>query len=141
MPDRIREIRQEDEQMAVPAGMKYDEHGLIAAIVQDAVTREVLMQAFMNEEALRLTLETGIAHYYSRSRKKLWKKGESSGHVQKVREIRIDCDQDAIVMQVEQVGGACHTGFRSCFYRIVNADGTLTESGEKVFDPNETYKA
>lgn len=127
--------------MAVPAGMKYDEHGLIAAIVQDAVTREVLMQAFMNEEALRLTLETGIAHYYSRSRKKLWKKGESSGHVQKVREIRIDCDQDAIVMQVEQVGGACHTGFRSCFYRIVNADGTLTESGEKVFDPNETYKA
>jgi len=127
--------------MAIPEGMKFDEHGLLAAIVQDATNNEILMQAFMNEEALRLTLETGIAHYYSRSRKKLWKKGESSGHVQKVREIRIDCDQDAIVMKVDQVGGACHTGFRSCFYRLVNADGSLTESGDKVFDPNQTYQA
>jgi phosphoribosyl-AMP cyclohydrolase len=127
--------------MAIPVGMKFDEHGLIAAIVQDAATHEVLMQAFMNEEALRLTLETGIAHYYSRSRKKLWKKGESSGHLQKVREVRLDCDQDAILMQVDQIGGACHTGYRSCFYRIINADGTLSESGEKVFDPKDTYKA
>lgn len=127
--------------MALPAGLKFDEHGLLVAIVQDANNREILMQAFMNEEALRLTIETGIAHYYSRSRKKLWKKGESSGHLQKVRELRIDCDLDAVVMQVEQVGGACHVGFRSCFYRIVNADGTLTESGEKVFDPKDTYKA
>ena len=94
----------------------------------------------MNEEALRLTMETGVAHYYSRSRNKLWKKGESSGHLQHVKEIRIDCDQDAILMKVQQVSGACHVGFRSCFYRVMEADGKLREDGNKVFDPKETYK-
>ncbi len=127
--------------MSIPAGMKFDEHGLLVAIVQDAATGEVLMQAFMNAEALRLTLETKVAHYYSRSRQKLWKKGESSGHLQRVQEVLLDCDQDAVVLKVDQVGGACHTGFRSCFYRTVGADGQLQEVGEKVFDPDRTYRA
>lgn len=127
--------------MGIPASMKFDEQGLLVAIVQDAETGEVLMQAFMNAEALRLTLETKVAHYFSRSRQKLWKKGESSGHLQNVREVLLDCDQDAVVLKVDQVGGACHTGFRSCFYRRVGADGQLQEVGEKVFDPDRTYRA
>ena len=126
--------------MQIPEGMKFDEHGLLTAVVQDHVTGEVLMLAFMNAEALRLTLETRIVHYFSRSRQKLWKKGESSGHVQHVKEIRLDCDQDAILIKIEQVGGACHTGFRSCFYRVLESDGSLREDGAKVFDPKETYK-
>jgi len=126
--------------MAIPQGMKFDEKGLLAAIVQDAENGEILMQAFMNEEALRLTIETGIAHYYSRSRNKLWKKGESSGHLQHVLEIRTDCDLDAVVLKIKQVGGACHDGYRSCFYRLIGQDGSLTVSGEKVFDPEKTYK-
>jgi phosphoribosyl-AMP cyclohydrolase len=121
--------------------MKYDEHGLLSAVVQDHVTGEVLMLAFMNAEALRLTLETKIVHYFSRSRQKLWKKGESSGHIQHVKEIRFDCDQDAVLIKIEQVGGACHTGFRSCFYRVVEPDGSLREDGVKVFDPKQTYKS
>ncbi|MCD4812124.1 phosphoribosyl-AMP cyclohydrolase [bacterium] len=125
--------------MAIPQEMKFNDQGLIVAIVQDVVNNEILMQAFMNEESLRLTIETGIAHYYSRSRNKLWKKGESSGHLQHVKEMRIDCDLDAVVMKVEQVGGACHVGFRSCFYRVVEKDGSLRESGEKVFDPKQAY--
>ena len=125
--------------MKIPAGMKFDEHGLLSAVVQDHVTGEILMLAFMNEEAMRLTLETGIVHYFSRSRQKLWKKGESSGHIQHVKEIRLDCDQDAVLIKIEQVGGACHTGFRSCFYRVVEADGSLREDGVKVFDPKQTY--
>jgi len=121
--------------------MKFDEHGLLSAVVQDHVTGEVLMLAFMNAEALRLTLETKIVHYFSRSRQKLWKKGESSGHIQHVKEIRLDCDQDAVLIKIEQVGGACHTGFRSCFYRVLEADGSLREDGVKVFDPKQTYKS
>ena len=109
--------------------------GLIVAIVQDFHTNEVLMCAYMNLEAVKKTVETEIAHYWSRSRKKLWKKGESSGHTQKIREILIDCDNDAILLRVEQVGGACHTGYRSCFYR--RSDGRIV--GEKVFDPEEVY--
>ena len=96
--------------------MKYDEKGLICAIAQDAETGEVLMQAYMNEEALCLTKETGYAHYYSRSRQKLWKKGETSGHVQKVLGISLDCDKDCVLLQIEQTGAACHTGNRSCFF-------------------------
>jgi phosphoribosyl-AMP cyclohydrolase len=109
---------------------------LIPAIAQDWKTGEVLMLAYMNDEALAKTRETGKAHYYSRSRKKLWLKGESSGHFQLVKEIRIDCDQDAILLQIEQVGGACHTGYRSCFYRTI--DGLIV--GEKVFSPEDVYK-
>ncbi|WP_025323001.1 phosphoribosyl-AMP cyclohydrolase [Deferrisoma camini] len=113
--------------------------GLVPAVVQDADTGEVLMLAYMNEEALRRTLETGRAWFFSRSRNRFWMKGESSGHVQEVREVRVDCDADAVLLKVRQVGGAaCHTGHRSCFYRRVE-DGALVEDGEKVFDPEEVY--
>lgn len=108
---------------------------LIPAIAQDWKTREVLMLAYMNEEALQKTRETGRAHYWSRSRGKLWLKGESSGHYQEVVEIRIDCDQDAILLLVKQEGGACHTGYRSCFYRTI--DGQIV--GDKVFEPEDVY--
>jgi phosphoribosyl-AMP cyclohydrolase len=118
--------------------LKYDAQGLVTVIAQDAGTREVLMVAFANREALRKTLETGTMHYWSRSRGKLWLKGESSDHTQAVRELRIDCDGDAVLVRVEQAGGACHTGYRSCFYRVLRDDG-LVEDGEKVFDPGEVY--
>ena len=99
---------------------KFDANGLIAAIAQDAATGEVLMLAWMNAEALTETLKTGRATYWSRSRQKLWIKGESSGHTQKVIELRVDCDQDAVLIKVEQIGGACHTHRTSCFYRVVD---------------------
>jgi phosphoribosyl-AMP cyclohydrolase len=111
------------------------EKNLKPAIAQDYETGEVLMLAYMDEEALRLTRETGKAHYWSRSRGKLWKKGESSGHEQLVKEILIDCDEDTILLKVEQIGGACHTGYRSCFYRTI--DGEIV--GTKVFEPEEVY--
>ena len=94
--------------------------GLVTAIAQDVMTKDVLMCAFMNREALEATFDTGYAHYFSRSRNKLWKKGESSGHLQRVRVIHIDCDQDCLLLLVEQTGAACHTGRPSCFYRRVN---------------------
>lgn len=118
--------------------VKFDDRGLAAAIIQDAATGEVLMCAFLNREALRLTFETGKMHYWSRSRQKLWLKGETSGHIQSVREARIDCDGDALVFKVDQEGGACHTGFYSCFYRKLE-DGAWTEEGRKVFDPKAVY--
>lgn len=110
--------------------------GLIPVIVQDAESREVLMMAYASEEAVRLTQETGFAHYYSRSRKKLWKKGEESGHVQKVERILTDCDDDCLIYEVVQTGAACHTGYASCFYRTL--DGNVV--GTKVFDPEKVYK-
>ena len=109
--------------------------GLIPVVVQDAGTREVLMVAYANAEAVQKTGETGFAHYYSRSRKKLWKKGEESGHVQQVQEIRVDCDEDCLLYLVRQEGAACHTGYRSCFYRTI--EGTVIS--EKVFDPSKVY--
>jgi phosphoribosyl-AMP cyclohydrolase len=113
--------------------------GLIPAIAQDAATGEVLMMAYINAESWKLTLDTGIAHYWSRSRNKLWKKGESSGNVQEVREIRVDCDSDCVLFKVNQIGGAaCHTGYRSCFYRVVSGGGLVVE-GERVFDPDKVY--
>ena len=116
--------------------------GLIPAVAQDAVTGEVLMLAYMNETAWEKTLETAIATYWSRSRNTLWVKGETSGNVQRVREIRVDCDQDTVLLKVEQVGGAaCHTGHRSCFFRLVKGDGTASVVGEPVFDPQEVYKS
>lgn len=118
--------------------VNFDANGLAGAIVQDAATREILMFAYVNREALRLTLETGKMHYWTRSRKKLWLKGETSGHVQTVKEVRIDCDQDAFLFLVEQKGGACHTGYRSCFYRVLDGK-SWRESGEKVFDPKQVY--
>jgi phosphoribosyl-AMP cyclohydrolase len=107
---------------------RFNAEGLIAAVATDARSGEVLMLAWMNGEALRLTLDTGEAHYYSRSRGALWKKGETSGQVQAVQEIRVDCDQDAVWLKVVPGGdgGACHVGFRSCFYRVVQ-DGALVE--------------
>lgn len=110
---------------------RFNDDGLIAAIATDAGTGEVLMFAWMNAEALRLTLDTGVAHYYSRSRAALWKKGETSGQLQVVEELRIDCDQDAVWIKVRAGGdgGACHVGFRSCFYRVAR-DGTLVEDPE-----------
>lgn len=109
---------------------RFDADGLIPAVAQSAETGEVLMLAWMNAEALRLTLETGIAHYWSRSRRSLWKKGETSGQLQHVQELRIDCDQDAVVMKVkvDGDGGCCHVGFQSCFYRaVVDKDGRLVQ--------------
>lgn len=113
--------------------------GILPAIAQDAATGEVLMLAYMNEEAYAETLASGKAVYFSRSRNTLWRKGEQSGHVQIVKEIFVDCDQDAILLKVEQVGGAaCHTGYRSCFYRKLTPDG-LQPVGEPVFDPEKVY--
>jgi phosphoribosyl-AMP cyclohydrolase len=115
-------------------------NGLIPAIAQDEKTGEILMMAFMNKESWELTLNTGIVHYWSRSRNELWKKGESSGNIQKVKEIRIDCDGDTILLKVEQVGGAaCHTGYRSCFFKLYK-NGEFIEDGVKIFNPDEVYK-
>ena len=115
--------------------------GLLPAVVQDHATGEVLMLGFMNPEAWETTLQTGKATFYSRTRDTLWTKGLTSGNVQLVREIRIDCDDDTVVLKVEQIGGAaCHTGHRSCFYKRVNADHTIEVVGEPVFDPKEVYK-
>jgi phosphoribosyl-AMP cyclohydrolase len=114
--------------------------GLLPAIVQDDASREVLMLAYMDEQAWRRTLATGEAHFYSRSRQTLWRKGGSSGHVQKVSGVRLDCDRDTILLLVRQVGdAACHEGYRSCFYRELEGDG-FRECAPKVFDPKEVYK-
>lgn len=106
---------------------KFNDDGLIAAIAQDAQTNEVLMLAWMNADALRATIETGRATYWSRSRQALWVKGETSGHVQDVTQILVDCDQDAVLLKVKQTGGACHTGRESCFYREVRSGNLLAE--------------
>jgi phosphoribosyl-AMP cyclohydrolase len=115
--------------------LQYKEGGLIPVVVQDSSTREVLMVAYANQEAVRLTRETGFAHYYSRSRKKLWKKGEESGHFQRVFRILVDCDEDCLLYLVEQTGAACHTGYRTCFYRTI--EGEII--GDLVFDPSKVY--
>jgi phosphoribosyl-AMP cyclohydrolase len=109
--------------------------GLLPVIVQDNSTCEVLMLAYTNEEALMLTRDTGYAHYYSRSRGKLWKKGEKSGHFQRVVRILVDCDEDTLLYQVEQQGAACHTGHMSCFYRTIEGE----EISGEVFDPERVY--
>ncbi|MEW6427620.1 MAG: phosphoribosyl-AMP cyclohydrolase [Thermodesulfobacteriota bacterium] len=115
-------------------------NGLLPAIVQDHDSGQVLMLAYINEEAWRRTLATGRAHYWSRSRNKIWLKGESSGHVQLIHDILVDCDQDTVVFQVEQVGGAaCHKGYPSCFFRKLDKDG-VSVILERVFDPKEVYK-
>jgi len=121
---------------------RFDSNGLITAISQDAKTGQVLMTAFMNKEALDLTIKTGEAVFYSRSRKKLWKKGEESGHIQKVRQILVDCDQDCLILKVEVDQGQCHAGYQSCFYRAVKKDNPkeLEFIAEKVYDPEKTYK-
>lgn len=103
--------------MKIPDNLKYDDKGLIPAVIQDSKTSEVLMVAYMNAASLQKTISTGLTWFWSRSRQKFWQKGETSGHVQRVKEILYDCDQDTLLIKVEQTGSACHTGSRSCFYR------------------------
>lgn len=119
-----------------PPPLDFGDDGLIPAIAQDAETGAVLMQAYVNEAALAKTRETGVAHYYSRSREELWEKGATSGHQQEIEEIRIDCDGDALLYIVTQTGGACHTGYRSCFYRTIEGEVVA----EQVFDPETVYE-
>jgi phosphoribosyl-AMP cyclohydrolase len=124
---------------------RFDSAGLLTCVTTDALTGEVLMVAHMNSEALEKTIASGEAWYYSRSRQALWRKGESSGHVQKVVEMRVDCDQDAIWIRVEQHGAACHTGRKSCFYRAVIGDGAGAATlgfvdADRLFDPAAVYR-
>jgi phosphoribosyl-AMP cyclohydrolase len=141
MTDRVADI---EEGLAFTP--KFDAHGLVTAVVTDAKSGNVLMVAHMNQEAIRKTIESGEAWYYSRSRGMLWRKGEKSGHTQRVVELRVDCDQDALWLKVEQAGeGTCHTGRRSCFYRAVplGKAGSATlefRDAEKRFDPKKVYK-
>jgi phosphoribosyl-AMP cyclohydrolase len=116
--------------------LAFDENERLPAVAQDADSGEVLMLAYVTPEAVERTRETGLAHYYSRSREELWKKGGSSGHVQEIEEIRVDCDGDALLYLVDQTGGACHTGYESCFHRTVDGETV----GEQVFDPDEVYE-
>ncbi len=125
--------------MSEPDFSKTD--GLIPAIAQDHQSGKILMLAYINEDSWNMTLKTGEAHYWSRSRQELWHKGGTSGHVQKVREILIDCDGDTVVFKVEQIGGAaCHEGYESCFFRRVDNNGVFQTIEEKIFDPEKVYK-
>ncbi|MGY3534854.1 MULTISPECIES: phosphoribosyl-AMP cyclohydrolase [Bradyrhizobium] len=123
---------------------KFDAAGLVTCVATDAATGDVLMVAHMNDEALRKTIATGEGWYFSRSRNALWRKGESSGQTQRVVEIRMDCDQDAVWIKVEQIGAACHTGRRSCFYRAVKDEGGHVSlsfvDAERLFDPAQVYR-
>jgi phosphoribosyl-AMP cyclohydrolase len=116
--------------------LAFDEQDRLPAVAQDVDSGAVLMLAYVTPEAVARTRETGLAHYYSRSRDELWQKGQSSGHTQRVEEIRVDCDGDALVYLVEQTGGACHTGYESCFYRTIDGETV----GERVFDPDDVYE-
>ncbi len=121
---------------------KFDDNGLITVVAQDSQTGQILMVAYMNRQALELTIQTGYATYFSRSRQKLWKKGEQSGHVQKVEQILVDCDQDSLILKVAVDAGQCHVGYRSCFYRALkkNTDKKLEFIADKVFNPQKTYR-
>ncbi|ATW88886.1 phosphoribosyl-AMP cyclohydrolase [Halohasta litchfieldiae] len=114
----------------------FGEDGLVPAVAQDADSKDVLMLAYVSPEALDATIETGFAHYYSRSRDELWKKGASSGHLQEIEEVRVDCDADTLLYIVDQEGGACHTGRENCFYRTIDGE----EVAETVFDPDAVYE-
>jgi len=115
--------------------LAFDEQEYLPAVAQDADSGEVLMLAYVTEAALKRTRETGYAHYYSRSRDELWKKGATSGHTQAIEEVRVDCDGDALLYLIDQSGGACHTGYESCFHRTIDGETV----GEKVFDPDDVY--
>lgn len=121
---------------AATPDLAFGPDGLLTVVAQDAETREVLMVAHASADALERTRETGLAHYHSRSRDELWQKGESSGHVQHVEDVRVDCDGDAVLYLVDQEGGACHTGYDTCFYRTL--DGEVI--GDRVFDPDVVYE-
>lgn len=124
--------------MDITSEVKFDEQGLVPVIIQDWKNNQVLMLAYMNADALRMTVSSGKTHFWSRSRKQFWLKGESSGHTQEVKEILFDCDSDAVLIKVEQKVAACHTGYRSCFYRRLEKD-QLKVVGEKIFDEAEVY--
>jgi len=128
----------EEKAKEIISQIKFDEKGLIPVIVQDE-KGEVLMCAYMNEEAIEKTIQTGKMHYYSRSRRKLWMKGETSGHFQIVKELYIDCDNDTLLFKVEQEGGACHEGYYSCFFRKFDGEGFKIVK-EKIFEPEKVYK-
>ncbi|MCD4699676.1 MAG: phosphoribosyl-AMP cyclohydrolase [Phycisphaerae bacterium] len=120
--------------------LKFDDAGLIPTVIVDAENKGVLMVAYMNNESIRRTIETGRTHFWSRSRSKYWMKGESSGHTQEVRAIYTDCDADTLLIEVIQHGAACHKGYRSCFYRKLTDDGLWKTVSEKIFDPENAYK-
>ncbi|WP_018084799.1 phosphoribosyl-AMP cyclohydrolase [Desulfurispora thermophila] len=120
--------------------LRYNSDGLIPVIVQDEDSKEVLMLAYMNAEAVKRTLESGETWFWSRSRQQFWHKGETSGHVQKVTRVAYDCDRDTLLVQVKQVGAACHEGYFSCFHYVVQPDGGVAVEGEKMFDPEQVYK-
>ncbi len=120
--------------------IKFNDQGLVPAIVQDVDTGEILMVGWMNQAALHQTLETKKATFFSRSRNKMWVKGESSGHVQEVVEARVDCDQDVVLLKCKSHGPCCHVGYQSCFYRAADAAGKLRVTEEQVFDPEKVYR-
>jgi phosphoribosyl-AMP cyclohydrolase len=134
--------KKQDIEQSLELTPRFDNNGLITAIAQDAGSGEILMVAYMNHEALELTIQTGYATYFSRSRQKLWKKGEQSGHFQKIEQILVDCDQDCLILKVNVEEGQCHVGYRSCFYRALKpkTNKDLTLIAKKVFDPEKTYK-
>jgi phosphoribosyl-AMP cyclohydrolase len=125
-----------DDKLAI----KFNDQGLVCAVVVDDATEEVLMVAWMNDAAVRETLATKKATFFSRSRGKMWIKGEESGHVQHVKSVRVDCDQDTLEVRVTQEGGACHEGYRSCFFREITPDGGLKVVAQRLFDPKAVYK-
>ena len=126
--------------MKILSELKYDRDGLVAAVIQDRTNNEILMVGYMNAEAIKETLTTGHVCFWSRSRQKLWIKGETSGHTQTVESVAVDCDGDALLIRVTQKVAACHTGYRSCFFREVSPDGESTRvTGEKIFDADAVY--
>jgi phosphoribosyl-AMP cyclohydrolase len=132
-------VRDSTEPLPFADALKWNEEGLIPAIVQDAENGEVLMMAWMDESSLRDTLATGQTHFYSRSRRSHWHKGATSGHVQHVESIAIDCDGDVLLIKARQVGGACHEGYRACFFRRVGTGGNLEVVAQPIFDANSVY--
>ena len=128
-----------DATMSLHDHLKYGADGLIPAIIQDHANGRVLMMAWMNRASLDRTLETGLTHFWSRSRQKFWMKGESSGHVQRVKDVAFDCDGDTLLIQVEQVGAACHEGFRSCFFRSVRTEGAIETTEPRLETPEQIY--
>lgn len=125
--------------MEILEAIRFNEQGLVPTIVQDAENGQVLMMAWMNAEAVRRTLETGRATFWSRSRQQFWVKGETSGHTQEVKAVHLDCDGDTLLVQVVQKGAACHEGYRSCFFRTVQPDGSLSTNQERLVDPAQVY--
>jgi len=139
VPSRAKTVRSNEDPLPLLTALKWNSEGLIPAIVQEVESGEVLMMAWMDQSALRKTLEVGQTHFYSRSRRSLWHKGETSGHVQIVESIHVDCDADVLLVKVRQQGGACHEGYHSCFSRRVNEAGALEVVETPIFDAETVY--